>query len=127
LLSPVNPCLYSPDSPAADHARRRDDAFFASHPRHLCRVRPLIEGESALVDELRERHPEWRAYCIVIEHGRAGDRRATAGRGIYPVILCNRSREEVRRYLAREAVRFQRWFRRSAASPPPRRGACIVM
>ena len=73
-----NPIFYRADDPAAVFAAKRDADFFARHPRAVWRVRPLIEGESPLVDQMRR--TGMRAYAVVIYHARAGDKRQRRAR-----------------------------------------------
>ncbi len=120
----TSPFLYSLGDPAAEHARKRDDEFFARHPGQTWRVRPLFEGESILADGMRGQG--FRAYAIVIDHARAADRRAKAGRGIYPVIIHD-DKHEARWRLAQEGLRWAKWFRKHSTTPPPARGTGVVV
>ena len=126
-MNAASPFLYETAAPAAAHARKRDDEFFARHPRQVWRVRPLLDGESPLAEGLRVLGAGYRAYAIVIDHARAGDRRARAGRGVYPVVIRTDDRHDARWRLTQEAARWARWFRKSSATPPPMRGTGIVV
>lgn len=123
----ASPFLYALGNPAADHARRRDDDFFARHPRQTFRVRPLFEGESPLASGMCSLETGWRAYAIVIDHARAGDKRARAGRVVYPVVIHDSDKHEARWTTTQEAARWAKWFRKSSRTPPPSGGRCVVM
>jgi hypothetical protein len=118
--------LYNPDTSAAARARQGDLDYFKRNPSARVRVRPILEGESLLLDGLRARMPSSRGYMIVINHARACDRRAVAGLGAYPVFLPHADRETAKRLLRAEAERMVRWFKRSAATPPPMPGVALV-
>lgn len=115
--------LYAFGDPAAEHARRRDDDFFAENPRATWRVRPLLEGESPLVSGMCELGTGWRGYAVVIHHARARDRRARAGIAVYPVMIRGTDREVV----LKEGERWVRWFKKSDRTPPPAPGVAAVM
>lgn len=117
----VSPDLYDFADPAPNRARKRDNDWFAANPSSCWRVRPLLAGESPLAEGLRACGEGWRAYAIVIDHARAGDRRAKVGRGIYPVVVREERRERAKVLLTREAERWARWFRKSSSTPPPAR------
>ena len=119
-----NPIFYRADDPGAIFAAKRDADFFAKNPRAVWRVRPLIEGESPLVDQMRR--TGMRAYAVVIYHARAGDKRASAGHGIYPVMLAEQDRTRALRLLRDEARRMVRWFRKCSSTPPPARPGHMV-
>ena len=111
--------FYAPEAPATALARERDAAWFKAHPQATWRVRPILEGESPLADGMRARDPAKRAYAIVIDHARARDRCAVAGRVVYPVLTVRSDREDAKRLLAAEGERWARWFRKHASTPPP--------
>lgn len=121
----VSPFLYALGDPAAEHARQRDHDFFVRHPRQTWRVPPAFEGESPLADGMRELG--WRTYCIVIDHARAGDKRAKAGRGVYPLVIRGDDKLGARWRLSQEAVRWTKWFRKHSTTPPPKRGTGVVI
>ena len=114
----MDPFLYAEESAAAVRARERDEAWFEANPRSTWRVRPILEGESRVVDGLRDRRAGSRGYVIVIDHARAKDRRAAAGRGVYPVFVRVSDRGKAKLLLAREGARWARWFRKSSSTPP---------
>lgn len=115
------PDLYDTADPAAAQARKRDDEWFAQHPRQTWRVRPLLEGECPLAERLRAAGAGFRAYAIVIDHARAGDMRARIGRGVYPLVIREADRDAMLRLLNQEGERWARWFRKSSCTPPPAR------
>jgi hypothetical protein len=128
MITPTpSPFLYDTATPAAVIARKRDDEHFARHPEAHWRVRPLFEGESPIAEGLRTRAPGWRAYALVIDHARAGDKRARAGRGVYPVVVPQADGARTQALLRAEAERWARWFRTSATTPPPRRGNGVLL
>ena len=115
-----NPLLYQMEDPAAIRARRADEAFFRENPAARWRVRPLYEGESSIADGVRARLG-FRAYCVVIHHARAKDRRARAGIGRYPVVIAEQDRPRAVATLRAEARRMARWFKKCSSTPPPAR------
>jgi hypothetical protein len=121
----ICPFFYDLRDPAAEHARKRDDAFFAKHPKQAWRVRPLYEGESPIAEAMRATGQ--RAYVIVIDHARNNDRRASAGRAAYPVVTRAYEREEARQILGDVARRWAKWFKTHSTTPPPPKGQAIIV
>ena len=121
----ICPFLYDQHGTVAAHASTRDAEFFARHPRQTWRVRPLYDGESPLAEGMQALG--YRTYCIVIDHARAGDRRASAGRAVYPVVIHDHDREAARRLLSDVARRWAKWFRKHSTTPPPLSGQAVVM
>jgi hypothetical protein len=121
-----DPTMQDVTSPASVFAAGRDDAWFADHPKAVWRVRPLLEGESPLSDAFLARQPDWRAYAVVIDHKRAGDKRSFAGRGTYPVLVLPTVRGNATLFLKEEAMRMVKWFARRAETPPPARGVAFL-
>lgn len=117
--------MYDLEAPASRHAAVRDEAWFRDNPKSTCRVRPLLEGESPIVDAMRRQRPAIRGYAILIHHERLGDKRRIAGVGIYPVVMF-KPMEAGKAELEAEAKRFVRWFAKSAKTPPPSKGTAWV-
>ncbi|MEM9765594.1 MAG: hypothetical protein AAF968_24350 [Pseudomonadota bacterium] len=108
-------------------ARARDDAWFSKNPRATWRVRPMLPVECPILAELAERQGGV-CYAIVIDHQRAGDRRAVAGRGVYPTtVLATMPKARRKRWLQEEALRWLAHFKRSASTPMPAEDTMIMM
>lgn len=120
-----DPALRDPTSPASIFAAKRDDEWFAANPRSTWRVRPALEGESPIVDAETATSPELRRYAMVIDHARARDKRASAGRGVYLALCAPAPKAALAVTLKAEAMRWAKWFQRSASTPPPAKGSAI--
>lgn len=121
-----DPALRDVNSAASIFAAKRDDAWFSANPQSVWRVRPLLEGESPLVDDKVANAPELRRYAIVIDHARARDKRASAGRAVYFAVCLPAPRAEMARLLKAEALRWVKWFRRNAGTPAPSKGTAVL-
>lgn len=121
-----DPTLRDVTSSASIFAAKRDDAWFAANPRSVWRVRPMLEGESPTIDEDAATSPELRRYAIVIDHARARDKRAAAGRAVYFAVCCPAPRAEMALALKAEAQRWVKWFQQSASTPAPSKGNAVL-
>lgn len=121
-----DPVLRDVTSAASIFATKRDDAWFAANPRSVWRVRPMLEGESPGIDEGATHSPELRRYAIVIDHARARDKRAAAGRAVYFAVCQPLPRVELALALKAEAMRWVKWFRQSARTPAPSKGNAVL-
>lgn len=121
-----DPDLRDVTSAASVFAAKRDDAWFSANPRSVWRVRPMLEGESPRIDEESAKAPEMRRYAIVIDHARARDKRAAAGRAVYFVVCSPTPRAELALLLKSEAIRWVKWFRQNARTPEPSKGTAIL-
>lgn len=115
----MNPQLYNENGAAAGHAAARDTAWFRDNPKSTCRIRPLLDGESPIVDAMIAGVPGARGYAVVIHHARLGDKRRAAGVGIYPHFLRASVTDDAKSVLLASAKHAIRHFRKSASSPPP--------
>lgn len=121
-----DPALRDVTSSASIFAAKRDDAWFAANPRSIWRVRPMLEGESPTIDEQVAKSPELRRYAIVIDHARARDKRAAAGRAVYFAVCAPAPRTEMALSLKEEAERWVKWFRRNARTPEPTKRTAVI-
>lgn len=108
--------IYDGSSDAAQFAAKRDAEWFAEN-RKTWRVRPLIEGESPLIDGMRSREGYGRALAVVIDHARARDKRARAGFGVYPIGFTGDDREAAKASARSMAQRMVKHFRRKSSFP----------
>lgn len=109
---------YNETGTAAGWAAHQDSAWFRDNPEANYRVRPMLEGESPLLDAVRDGQTGVRGYAIVINHGRLRDKRRVAGVIVYPSLVNIDSVSE--HMLADDAQRMILWFRTSAKTPPAR-------
>ena len=108
-------------------AQASDDRWFRDHPRATWRVRPCLPAESSFLADMADRMGGV-VYAIVIDHGRAGDKRKAAPhRGVYPILItAHVPRGRRKRVLKEQALAMMAHFRRSASTPPPPKGAAFV-
>ena len=123
----ICPFFYDRAGKVAQHARQRDDEFFAKHPRQVWRVRPLYDGESPVVEGMLALNTGQRGYAIVIDHARNKDRRASAGRAVYPVATRAFDRDEARQILGHLARRWAKHFKKHSTTPPPPEGQAVIV
>lgn len=121
-----DPALRDVTSSASIFAARRDASWFAANPRSVWRVRPMLEGESPSIDAKCALAPELRRYAIVIDHARAKDKRAAAGRAVYFAVCLPAPRAELAKSLKAEALRWVKWFRHNARTPEPAESTAIL-
>lgn len=121
-----DPALRDVTSAASIFAAKRDDAWFSANHRSVWRVRPMLEGESPTIDEEAAKSPELRRYAIVIDHARARDKRAAAGRAVYFAVCAPAPRAEMALSLKAEALRWVKWFRCNARTPEPTKRTAVI-
>jgi hypothetical protein len=119
--------LYDQESKASKFSKVRDDDYFAANEKTVCRVRPIIEGESPAIDAVMSSSSDYRSYAIVINHKRSKDKRKSSGIGIYPVLIKDRGRDKNIEYLKEEAKRFVGWFKKSSSTPPPKDNNAVII
>lgn len=119
--------VYDGDSDAAQFAAKRDAEWFDQNRKATWRVRPLIEGESPLIDVMRARGGYGRALAVVIDHARAGDKRARAGTGVYPIGCQGDDRTQAKAAARSMAQRMAKHFKRRSSFPELQAGEGLVV